>query len=557
MYIIILVYIGVMIIAVAGTPRQEKAKSYFTNWVAGLVILIFLPHYGFPLLFKINDAFVAYVGKDASNMDTYYTVLERNNEISGGDSMTEAIRKLEEKKEETTDEAEKIQTRISSQTERLRDEIVDDYCKYIERETGRKVIDEMRASIANSLGNWLNRRYTVYHNFRKSNDATHEQAIENLRTVLYQDRGYLLSTAEYDYIIENDVIGKLSKDFEELFEKNKEIEQIEQDITTLQNDILGIMRSYAGEYNRLIFGILFLMLLFQLIGLLILYFKRLFMIAILITIFPLIMLFYCIDKMADNTAQTLSLWFKEFLSNIFIQSIHAVIYIVLVEMGLEVFKRDNGNWILLVCAMMLIIPAESIMKSLFNLNGFSLGQIGGMLEKATIGIGALKSLATAGKRGNDKAIVAKEKQFSQNMQRKQIRADNKKVARDYNRARNDIRKDGMIKNTKTSMYNMGDKMYNLGNKAREERKKIHNFTSRVGNYTRYARNAAAITAGAIYGLAGGDVNSLAQGAAIARTFSGKTGKDKDYTKKRKETRDKERQAKIKNRVKGAYKRQKP
>lgn len=558
MYIIILVYIGVMIITVAGTPRQEKAKSFFTNWVVGLAILILLPHYGFPLLFKLNDAFVAYVGKDASNMDTYYTVLERRNEITGGDSMTEAIRILEEERKQAQEGLEL--TQISA------DEIVNDSIEgilksFFDEGTSGGSLYSFKAYLTFRLKS----AYGEYKNYRetmeeigartKINETLNRDIIESARS--YDDIGDTAQGIAYG-LINNGSLSSLLGKYEEAYQYEKQIKQLDQDIVTLQNDILGLMRSYAGEYNRLIFGILFLMLLFQLIGLLVLYFKRLFMIAILITIFPLIMLFYCIDKMADNTAQTLSLWFKEFLSNIFIQSIHAVIYRVLVEMGLEVFKRDNGNWLLLVTAMMLILPAESIMKSLFNLNGFSLGQIGGMLEKATIAIGALKGLATAGKRSSDKSLVAKEKNFTNKMNRKQTRADNKKTARDYNRARNDLRKDGIIKDARTARYDRGDKRYERGNKAREARRKIHNFTAKAGNYTRYARNAAAITAGAIYGIAGGDVNSMAQGAAMAKILSGKQGADKKYLKDQEEAREKARKdAKLKKSLKKAYKRKKP
>lgn len=552
-YIIILVYIGIMMISTSGTPRQERAKSFITNWVVGLVILLLLPHYGFPLIFKLNDALVTYVGRDAVAMDTYYTVLERYNEIDGGDSMTVAIQKLEKERADAQKSLEVAQQGASTIVENTVNELLN---PYFSGTAGGGMY-----SYYYYLTSRLKSAYYNYKGYRENEDIS--EAKTKVNQSLSKDISY--STASYDGVTEDFAEGiryrlindgglnELLDKYEEAYQYETQIEQIDQDIVTLQNDILGLMRSYAGEYNRLVFGVLFLMLLFQLIGLLILYIKRMIMIAILIAVFPLIMLFYCIDKMADNTAQTLSLWFKEFLSNVFIQSIHAVIYVVLVEMGLEVFKRDNGNWLLLVIAMMLILPAESIMKALFNLNGSSLGQIGGMFEKATIGIGAIRSLATAGKRSTDKAVTSREKQFAKNMQRSQTIADNKKAATDLKRQANSYRKDGAIKDFNNKIYDRRDKAYESGNKARQRKQALHNVATTAGRYTRVARNAGSIAVGAAYGLAGGDVTSLAQGAAIARTLSGKQGTDTEYVKEQKKKKEQE---KLKQRVGNAYNRKK-
>ena len=551
-YMILLVYIGIMMISSSGTPRQGRAKTFFTNWVVGLVLLLVLPHYGFPLIFKLNDALVAYIGKDAANMDTYYEVYERHNEILGGDSATEAIDKLIEERKNAQRALEQTQQDAGVIVENTINELLEPLFR-AHQEVGYEYFRR-------DLTNRLKSIYNNYKRVRSSLDVSSSKT--NINNMLSQEMDWSSNSYGVEQgfgngikysLIQSGALGRLLDKYEEAYQYETQIEQIDKDIITLQNDILGIMRSYAGKYNRLIFGVLFLMLLFQLMGLLILYVKRILVIAILIAIFPLIMLFYCIDKMADNTAQTLSLWFKEFLANVFIQSIHAVIYVVLVQMGLEIYQKDNGNWLLLVMSMMLILPAESIMKTIFNLNGSTLGQIGGMLERATVGIGAIKGLATAGKRSTDKAVTSKEKQFTKNMQRKQTRADNRQTARDFNRAANNVRADGLVKSARNLAYNAGDWAHEKGNKIRENRTKIHNFKNSVGRYTRVARNVGAIAVGAAYGVAGGDENSLLQGAALARTLSGRQGKDEDYVKKQKEAKQKEA---LKNKVGDAYKRKK-
>ena len=60
------------------------------------------------------------------------------------------------------------------------------------------------------------------------------------------------------------------------------------------------------------------------------YFKRTFTVYFLAIISPFITVTYPIDKMGDGKAQAFENWLKEFFINLFIQPIHAAIYIVFV-----------------------------------------------------------------------------------------------------------------------------------------------------------------------------------------------------------------------------------
>jgi hypothetical protein len=59
-----------------------------------------------------------------------------------------------------------------------------------------------------------------------------------------------------------------------------------------------------------------------------LYLKRTIMVGFLIVIAPLITITYPMDKLADNQAQAFHAWLNELLINIFIQPIHAIIYLI-------------------------------------------------------------------------------------------------------------------------------------------------------------------------------------------------------------------------------------
>ena len=60
------------------------------------------------------------------------------------------------------------------------------------------------------------------------------------------------------------------------------------------------------------------------------YLKRFLMVGFLIVISPLITITYSIDKAGDGKAQAFSIWFKEFIVNVLIQPLHALIYLIFV-----------------------------------------------------------------------------------------------------------------------------------------------------------------------------------------------------------------------------------
>lgn len=94
------------------------------------------------------------------------------------------------------------------------------------------------------------------------------------------------------------------------------------------------------------------------------YFKRLITVGFLILISPLITITYPIDKMGDGKAQAFSVWFHELAINVFIQPIHALIYLIFMYTAGEIAKKSI---IVALVFLLALTKVEKIVLYLFNL----------------------------------------------------------------------------------------------------------------------------------------------------------------------------------------------
>ena len=531
LYIIILVYIGVMIIVTAGTSNQDKMKKSLGDWVVGLVIMLAVPTFVIPSLINLNNAFVKFMySKNTEEVVSYYSFYDVADDIIGGDSSTASIEELMTKRndisKEITSNEEEIQEKITEITTNVYEKMI----KLIgpENVTGREKF---------YVDLWIGR--SQYENYKAARESgkTHESTMNEYLSVLSRNISYAVAydpnfSAEAGESIRNIMWSGAnpSEDtkamysiFEELYNNEKTVSAIDQLIEVQTTDLMTVMRVYAEKYHRLVFAVVWFSLLFQLIALIFIYFKRIFVIAILITIFPLIMVFYCIDKMADGSAQTLSMWFNELISNIFIQSIHCIMYTVLVQMGLEIYKADPSNWFLFLAAMLLIVPAEKILREIFGLGGSTLGKLGGMGMKLAMGGVAVAKLAGKGfkdlagkvKGKKDKAFVDKMNKNFAKVQRKQNRADARAAIRANKRqARGKTELSGWDK--------FREGVYHAATNVRAFEAKA---APKVATAAKMAKNAAATGAGVVYGIAeGGGLDGFTKGMQFADELKGKSGK---------------------------------
>lgn len=96
------------------------------------------------------------------------------------------------------------------------------------------------------------------------------------------------------------------------------------------------------------------------------YLKRVLMVGFLIMIAPLITVTYGIDKAGDGKAQAFSIWMKEFVVNVLIQPLHALIYLIFVLSAGEIAKVSPIIALAFIMAMGVV---ERMVKIIFDLKG--------------------------------------------------------------------------------------------------------------------------------------------------------------------------------------------
>lgn len=158
--------------------------------------------------------------------------------------------------------------------------------------------------------------------------------------------------------------------------------------------------------------ILFLFLLGSTFSIVLTYFKRLITIAILILVFPLVALSYVFDKIGDRKAQTLGIWLREFVVNVMIQPIHALV-LILISLLFSTGAPDNNLGVIIstnlfgphivgavmsILALRLIPMGEELLKKLFQINsnmGPGSQGIAGSMAKAGLAISGAKNMASS------------------------------------------------------------------------------------------------------------------------------------------------------------------
>ena len=99
------------------------------------------------------------------------------------------------------------------------------------------------------------------------------------------------------------------------------------------------------------------------------YTKRFFMIGFLIAISPLVTITYSIDKAGDGKAQAFTNCLKEFVLNVLIQPLHALIYLVIVVTANNIAEVSP----LIAIALLLSIGSvEKMVKVVFNIDAMSM-----------------------------------------------------------------------------------------------------------------------------------------------------------------------------------------
>lgn len=140
-----------------------------------------------------------------------------------------------------------------------------------------------------------------------------------------------------------------------------------------KGDIMRMMRAMAGITARMLYVILWFIMLGQLIIFVFIYYKRYLMIAFLIAIFPITLFEYIIGSIVTGRQSAISGWSKEFFVNVFLQSIHAVIYGiitgVIMNQLLNVMQTGNSadiNWFLMIVGVNFVFTGEKTLREIIN-----------------------------------------------------------------------------------------------------------------------------------------------------------------------------------------------
>ena len=235
------------------------------------------------------------------------------------------------------------------------------------------------------------------------------------------------------------------KYIEEQNKKQEQVYGIEKAIERAEDsdaDLMGIMRARAGKTSKFIYVLVWLMLIFQVILLLILYYKRLFMIAILVSVFPLVTIAYAFEKTQGTKGTVFKNWIQEYLINVFIQAVHAILYVTIVELGYTVFLADGDNWLLFAIATWAMISAEPIFKNLIGLKGqATLKGLGDYAKSTdTLALGALSATAGILRTGKDIAALDDRNRNKEAEKEKKNAKEDKKAATKRKEEENDIKK---------------------------------------------------------------------------------------------------------------------
>ena len=112
------------------------------------------------------------------------------------------------------------------------------------------------------------------------------------------------------------------------FEKVVIFGKIDENGNAKEGQLQKIQRSTGT--NSLALTIVYMVLVYYEVKFFFLYLKRFMTVGFLVVIAPLITITYSIDKARDNQAQAFRTWIKEFFVNVFIQPLHALLFVIFI-----------------------------------------------------------------------------------------------------------------------------------------------------------------------------------------------------------------------------------
>lgn len=362
--------------------------------------------------------------------------------------------------------------------------------------------------------------------------ANLEEAKKDLGTWIKALGGHIANRECMELLLQR-TENRSSVVLEELTNTQNDLQNVEIAIDKLEHgelDIMSKMRTEAGNTGKFIYVAIWLVLVAQVIILLILYYKRLFMLMVLLAIFPLITVAYAYEKAKGGNSNIFKNWIQEYVVNVFIQTIHAILYVTLVETGYAVYIADDQAWLIYILAIVALITTEPVFKNILGLKASTvvdLTNYGKTALGATAGITALFGTFIHTKKDMEN-VDKKGKNIEAAKNKKHEKEDKKLGTLRQHRDNNINKMDNLSAKEKADLLKEKHKKDEQFDKRKEWLRKKNK--QRRMNQRRLQKRAMLLknlsgTLGTVAGglAAGGGIDDFSTAAAVANIFTGTNG----------------------------------
>lgn len=187
----------------------------------------------------------------------------------------------------------------------------------------------------------------------------------------------------------------------ETSEKSKEVEKTNQDV---EIDVYEEIRTRAYDMKMtvgLVGMIMYITMVFMAFKYTLIYVKRWLTLAVLTLMAPGIGVAYALQKVISGKSSSLKTWLTEYILNLIIQVVHALIYAIFISAALIYSLQNVSGVILALILMNFSLKAEGIFRRIFNLDPGNKGLLGstetaGDKDKIMAKAKAIKGMALGG-----------------------------------------------------------------------------------------------------------------------------------------------------------------
>ena len=131
-------------------------------------------------------------------------------------------------------------------------------------------------------------------------------------------------------------------------------------------------RAYSLKLSEGLPGtIMYFVLIYFLVRFLFVYVKRYFTVNILALMGPVVAIKYAFDRINGKKTNSILTWMYDFALNVLLQSVHAILYTVLMYLAFRLSTQSIAGFVLALCILNFVFKAETMFMDIFKFNGRS------------------------------------------------------------------------------------------------------------------------------------------------------------------------------------------